>query len=207
MAPFKKESTDVNQTEFTRRPYSTLTASNNGPQRIAAETQEASTLNSFTFKLHDKAVTANEIDHLLQTNRERETLFRLDEREASHFAKVLDVKRRYRTASFQRGCCYDYVIEANHLSSRLQFGPNASVFIGGLLRIREDRQGSENGLKVLLAARPVGTRGTFHPMPKLSDGYCGNFESLIRERCDPCLEIERALLASDNDVRIQNYCH
>ena len=35
--------------------------------RIAAETQQASTLNSFEFKLHGKPVTVNEIDDLLGT--------------------------------------------------------------------------------------------------------------------------------------------
>ena len=35
--------------------------------RIAAETQQASTLNSFEFKLHGKPVTVNEIDNLLVT--------------------------------------------------------------------------------------------------------------------------------------------
>ena len=35
--------------------------------RIAAETQQASTLNSFEFKLHGKPVTVNEIDDLLVT--------------------------------------------------------------------------------------------------------------------------------------------
>ncbi|MEK7678138.1 MAG: M2 family metallopeptidase [Verrucomicrobiota bacterium] len=36
--------------------------------RIAAETQQASTLNSFTFRLNDKPITANEIDNLLQSS-------------------------------------------------------------------------------------------------------------------------------------------
>lgn len=38
--------------------------------RIEAETQQASTLNSFVFKLHDKPITANEIDNTLGTNRD-----------------------------------------------------------------------------------------------------------------------------------------
>ena len=37
--------------------------------RIAAETQQASTLNSFVFKLDGKPITANEIDDTLATNR------------------------------------------------------------------------------------------------------------------------------------------
>jgi peptidyl-dipeptidase A len=37
--------------------------------RIAAETQQASTLNSFTFQLNGKPVTANDIDNSLATNR------------------------------------------------------------------------------------------------------------------------------------------
>ena len=37
-------------------------------ERIAAETAQASTLNSFVFKLADKPITANEIDHQLQTS-------------------------------------------------------------------------------------------------------------------------------------------
>ena len=36
--------------------------------RIAAETAQASTLNGFTFQLDGKPITANEIDHLLQTS-------------------------------------------------------------------------------------------------------------------------------------------
>ena len=36
--------------------------------RIAAETAQASILNSFEFKLHGKTVTANEIDNLLETS-------------------------------------------------------------------------------------------------------------------------------------------
>jgi peptidyl-dipeptidase A len=36
--------------------------------RIAAETQQASTLNSFVFKLNDRPITANEIDDCLATN-------------------------------------------------------------------------------------------------------------------------------------------
>jgi peptidyl-dipeptidase A len=36
--------------------------------RIAAETRQASILNSFEFKLHGRTVTANEIDDLLQTS-------------------------------------------------------------------------------------------------------------------------------------------
>jgi peptidyl-dipeptidase A len=39
-------------------------------ERIAAETQQASTLNSFTFTLDGKPITANEIDHLLQTSKD-----------------------------------------------------------------------------------------------------------------------------------------
>jgi peptidyl-dipeptidase A len=35
--------------------------------RIAAETQQASTLNSFEFRLHEKPITVNEIDNLLVT--------------------------------------------------------------------------------------------------------------------------------------------
>jgi peptidyl-dipeptidase A len=38
--------------------------------RIEAETQQASTLNSFVFKLHDKPISVNEIDNTLQTNRD-----------------------------------------------------------------------------------------------------------------------------------------
>ncbi len=45
-------------------------------ERIAAETAQASTLNSFVFKLGGKAITANEIDRLLQTSTN------LDERRA-----------------------------------------------------------------------------------------------------------------------------
>ncbi|MEW6159269.1 MAG: M2 family metallopeptidase, partial [Verrucomicrobiota bacterium] len=37
--------------------------------RIAAETQQASILNAFTFKLEGKPITVNEIDNFLQTNR------------------------------------------------------------------------------------------------------------------------------------------
>jgi peptidyl-dipeptidase A len=37
--------------------------------RIAAETQQASILNSFTFRLNGKPITANEIDNALQTNK------------------------------------------------------------------------------------------------------------------------------------------
>jgi peptidyl-dipeptidase A len=40
--------------------------------RVAAETQQASTLNSFEFKLHDRPVTVNEIDELLRTSRDLE---------------------------------------------------------------------------------------------------------------------------------------
>ncbi len=39
-------------------------------QRIAAETQQASILNSFTFKLNGKAITANEIDNTLQKSKD-----------------------------------------------------------------------------------------------------------------------------------------
>jgi len=45
-------------------------------RRIAAETSQASTLNSFEFKLHGKPVSVNEIDRLLRT------LENLDERRA-----------------------------------------------------------------------------------------------------------------------------
>ena len=38
-------------------------------RRIAAETQQASTLNGFVFRLDDKPITPNEIDNFLQTNR------------------------------------------------------------------------------------------------------------------------------------------
>ena len=44
--------------------------------RIEAETQQASTLNSFVFKLHDQPITANQIDDLLNTSTN------LDERRA-----------------------------------------------------------------------------------------------------------------------------
>ena len=36
--------------------------------RIAAETKQASILNSFEFKLNGKPITANEIDDLLNTS-------------------------------------------------------------------------------------------------------------------------------------------
>ena len=38
--------------------------------RIAAETQQSSTLNSFVFRLNGKPITPNEIDNFLQTNRD-----------------------------------------------------------------------------------------------------------------------------------------
>lgn len=38
-------------------------------QRIAAETQQASTLNGFVFRLNGQPITPNEIDNFLQTNR------------------------------------------------------------------------------------------------------------------------------------------
>jgi peptidyl-dipeptidase A len=38
--------------------------------RIAAETQQSSTLNAFVFRLKDKPITPNEIDNFLQTNRD-----------------------------------------------------------------------------------------------------------------------------------------
>lgn len=38
-------------------------------RRIAAETQQASTLNGFVFRLKDQPITPNEIDNFLQTNR------------------------------------------------------------------------------------------------------------------------------------------
>ena len=38
--------------------------------RIAAETRQASTLNSFVFQLSDKPITPNEIDNFLQTNKD-----------------------------------------------------------------------------------------------------------------------------------------
>jgi peptidyl-dipeptidase A len=39
-------------------------------ERIAAETQQASTLNGFVFKLDDKPITANEIDQLLDKSKD-----------------------------------------------------------------------------------------------------------------------------------------
>src|SRR5204862_6568615 len=39
--------------------------------RIAAETQQASTMNGFTFHLDGKVITPNEIDNFLQTNQNR----------------------------------------------------------------------------------------------------------------------------------------
>jgi peptidyl-dipeptidase A len=38
--------------------------------RVAAETQQASALNSFTFQLNGKPITANEIDNVLQTSKD-----------------------------------------------------------------------------------------------------------------------------------------
>jgi peptidyl-dipeptidase A len=39
-------------------------------KRIAAETQQASTMNGFTFRLNGKPITPNEIDNFLQTNKD-----------------------------------------------------------------------------------------------------------------------------------------
>ena len=45
-------------------------------------------------------------------------------------------------------------------------------------------------------------------------GFCGlenfcrrNFESIIRTSGQPVSQIERALFAANDDVRVQNYCH
>jgi hypothetical protein len=49
--------------------------------------------------------------------------------------------------------------------------------------------------------------GTFHTVLQLSHGYRGNFESVVRERGHPGLDVKGALFSPDDDVRIQNYCH
>ncbi len=47
--------------------------------------------------------------------------------------------------------------------------------------------------------------GAFHPMPQLGDGDGGDFDFLGRVECEPAVQIERALLAADDDKGLQQH--
>src|SRR5229473_4463580 len=81
------------------------------------------------------------------------------------------------------------------------------MLIRRLFRIRDDRQGLQNGSQVALARGPVFSGGPFHSMPQLGNGNRGDLKSVVGTGSHPLLEVEGALLAPNDDVGVENYRH
>src|SRR5215470_12296909 len=84
------------------------------------------------------------------------------------------------SSALQSGCCDDDIVIADHFAGHFQFRPDTRVFICGLLGVRNDWQGIQNCLEVLLPFGPVGPDGTLHSVPKLCNGNGGDFKSIVR---------------------------
>lgn len=127
--------------------------------------------------------------------------------ESNNLIKMTLVECGKSIIPFQCGRSHHEVIIADHFSGRCQHSPDPGMFIRGLLCIGKDWQRGHNGLQVLTSPGFVNATRPLHSMPQLGYGDGGNCKMLVRSNCQPFRQIEYALLAPNNDVSIEDYCH
>ena len=127
--------------------------------------------------------------------------------QSSNVLEVPPIEGGKMTAAVAGGCRHDQVVVARHLSRRFQLGPNPGVFPRDFIRVGNDREEREDCFQINLSSRTVFGAGPLHAMPQLGDRDGGDFDFLSRVEREPSLQIERALLAADDDIRIEDYRH
>jgi hypothetical protein len=117
------------------------------------------------------------------------------------------VESRDSASAFNSGGRNDQIVVARHLTRRLKFSPNSSVFESSLFCVRAHRQEGEGGLEVIQALLFMGWRSSFNSMPKFRHGDRSDLKFFIGMFCQPGVQIEQPLLAAYDHIRIEDYCH
>ncbi|MSU64245.1 MAG: hypothetical protein EXS31_17955 [Pedosphaera sp.] len=99
------------------------------------------------------------------------------------------------------------VLVTGHFARCLKLRPDAGVLAGDLVRVGNDREEREDCFQISLSSRPVFGTGVLNAMPQFGDDDRGEFDFLGRVEREPVAQIECALLAPDDDIRIEDYRH
>ena len=71
------------------------------------------------------------------------------------------------------------------------------MFIRCLFRVRDDREGSQNGAQLLLPGVPARSSRTFDSMPEFRNRYRSNLELVMGTGRNPPLQVEGAFLSPE----------
>ena len=121
--------------------------------------------------------------------------------------KVTPVEGGELAAPLSGSCSHDQVVVTSHLACCLRLRPDARVFPRDLIRVGNDWEEFENRFQISLAAWAVFGAGALHAMPQLGERDGGNFDFLGCVLSEPSARIESALLAPNDDIRIEDYRH
>src|SRR5277367_975667 len=132
---------------------------------------------------------------------------RFDDLQTLHLCKMPLVESHYGTVPLQSCCRHNHIVESDHLARGFQLGPEARMFIRGLLGVRNNGHDCYNGLKIRATASFVSSFGSLHSMPKFGHGDRGNFECIVRPGRYPILKIEYTLFAGNDDIGIEHQRH
>src|SRR5205823_14015533 len=92
-------------------------------------------------------------------------LFWFDDAQSPYLTKVPFVEGGYLAPALQSRCPDNQVIEANHFSGGLQFGPDTCMLVRRLLGVGDDRQRIQKGVQVALPRDLVRPGRPFHTLP------------------------------------------
>ena len=95
----------------------------------------------------------------------REELFWFDDAQSPYLTKVQFVEGGYLAPALQSRCPDNQVIEANHFSGSLQFGPDTCMLVRRLLGVGDDWQGLQKGVQVALPRDLMCPGRPLHTMP------------------------------------------
>lgn len=127
--------------------------------------------------------------------------------QSSNVLEMTPVEGGELAASVTGGRGNNEVVIPRHLSGSLCLCPDSCVFPRDFIRVGNDWEECEHRFQISLSSRAVFGRGAFHPVPQLRKCDSGDFDFLGRVEREPAAQIERALLAADNNIRIEDYCH
>ena len=121
--------------------------------------------------------------------------------------EVFTIEGRKSAATMTRGGCDNQVVVARHLPGCLGLSPDASVFPGDFIGVRNHGEEPERCFQISLAWLAMLGVSPLHSMPQLGDRYRGDFDFFARLGSEPSAKIKSALLAPDDDIRIEDHCH
>src|ERR1700676_3403144 len=81
------------------------------------------------------------------------------------------------------------------------------MFISGLLRIRDNRHRLQDRPQITFTRGPMLSGRSLYAVPELSNGDGRNLKLVTWTGSHPLLQIEGALLPTNDDVGVENYRH